>query len=427
MTIDNLYKKFQECNSIAIDSRKNIENSLFFCLKGEHFDGNEFAQIAFEKKAKYIVIDNPLFQHIPNTILVDNSLKTLQKLANYHRNTLQIPIIAITGSNGKTTTKELIASVLKQSLVTSFTTGNLNNHIGVPLTLLSITHQAEIAVIEMGANHPKEIDFLCKIAEPDFGYITNFGKAHLEGFLSLEGVIRAKSELYEHLIANDKMIFVNRDNSDQWNILKDYGLKYSFSKAEKEADVVVQINERFPYLSVKFGNQIIQSNLVGAYNIDNIAIAITMGKYFNISAEKIKQGIESYIPTNSRSQIINKKNNNIILLDAYNANPSSMSVAIDNFKDTAHTNKVIILGDMKELGAESHKEHQEVVNHLSLFGWKEVLLIGENFSKIDSHYKHFTTTDQAIKYLTEQNYQNTFFLIKGSRAMALERITEHFE
>lgn len=425
MKIEELYTKFVACSFVAIDTRKNIENSLFFCLKGENFDGNQFAEMAFDKKAKYIVIDNPKYQSIPNTILVDNSLETLQKLAHFHRNKLKTPIIAITGSNGKTTTKELVFSVLKQSYRTLCTIGNLNNHIGVPLTLLSITPSTEVAIVEMGANHPKEIEFLCKMAMPDLGYITNFGKAHLEGFLSLEGVIRAKSELYDYLSTNKKTIFLNRDDQTQWEKQKQYSLKYSFSKTGKNASVCFQIHEKFPFLSVVFDNQIITSNLIGEYNADNIGAAIAIGTYFDISSEKIKKGIESYIPTNSRSQIIDKEYNNKILLDAYNANPSSMHVAISNFKEINHPKKVIILGDMKELGTESYTEHKAVVDYLSQFLWEEVLLVGENFSKIKSNYRHFVDNQEAIQYLSKQKYENTFFLIKGSRAMTLEKIVDY--
>ncbi len=428
MNTETLYQKFSECSHIATDTRKNVENSLFFCLKGDNFDANTFAQTAFEKGAKYIVIDNPQYQHIPNTILVDNTLIALQNLALFHRRKLATPIIAITGTNGKTTTKELVYSVLKQSFKTVCTIGNLNNHIGVPLTLLSIKPDTDIAIVEMGANHPNEIAFLCRIAEPDFGYITNFGKAHLEGFGSIEGVIKTKCELYDFLSANEKMIFFNYDNEIQVEKIGNYPHTFSFSKNEnKQSNILVKINQKFPFVSVDFQDLHIQSNLVGEYNVDNIAIAIAIGRYFKLSPEAIKRGIESYIPTNSRSQIIEKQNDNKLLLDAYNANPSSMLVAIDNFAQIEYPNKIVILGDMKELGAESHNEHVAIASYLQKFEWKEVWLVGENFEAVKTHFKHFKTTESVIKHLKNQHFENAFFLIKGSRAMTLEKITEYID
>lgn len=425
MNIETLYQKFSECTSVATDTRKNIENSLFFCLKGDNFDGNTFAQTAWENKAKYIVIDNPDYQHIPNTILVENSLETLQKLASFHRKKLATPIIAITGSNGKTTTKEIVNSVLKQSFRTICTLGNLNNHIGVPLTLLSITPKTDIAIVEMGANHPNEIAFLCQIATPDFGYITNFGKAHLEGFLSLEGVVKAKSELYDFLMAHQKTIFLNYDNKTQLEKVKNYTNVFSFSQTESQfANIFIKLSKNFPFVAMEFNDQLLQSQLVGAYNADNIAIAVTIGRYFKLSDEAIKRGIESYTPTNSRSQIIEKQNNKI-LLDAYNANPSSMQVAIDNFVQLQHPKKIVILGDMKELGAESQREHAAVIDHLKKYQWEEVWLVGKNFAQITSPFTHFETTNEVIEHLKNQLFFDTFFLIKGSRAMTLEKTTDY--
>lgn len=429
MSIESIYSKFQECNfSVSTDTRKNVQDSLFFCLNGENFDGNTFAQKAFDNGAKYIIIDNPAYQSVKNTILVDNSLETLQKLANFHRKKLATPIIAITGSNGKTTSKELIFSILNQSFHTIATLGNLNNHIGVPLTLLSIKPSTEIAIVEMGANHPNEIAFLCQIAEPDFGYITNFGKAHLEGFLSIEGVIKAKCELYEYLIAHQKTIFFNQDNLIQTEKLQNYPNIFSFSvKNNNSANIIAQIVQSFPFVSIKTENTTIHSYLTGVYNADNIVAAICVGRYFKISYEAIKKGIENYIPSNSRSQIIEKANGNKLLLDAYNANPSSMQVAIDNFKQIEYPNKIVILGDMKELGTESHFEHQQIVTYLENNVWKEVLLVGENFGNTSNNYKHFKSTDDVLSYLEKQHYTDTFFLIKGSRAMKLEQIVAYFE
>ena len=424
MNIEDIYKKFQECKGVATDTRKEVEGKFFFCLSGDNFNGNEFAQLASEKGAKYIVIDNPKYQ-LSNTILVENVLATLQQLATFHRKKMGTLIFALTGSNGKTTTKELIFSVLNQSFNTQKTEGNLNNHIGVPLTLLSLMPETEIAIVEMGANHPKEIEFLCKIAQPDFGYITNFGKAHLEGFLSLEGVIEAKSELYQYLIANKKRIFFNQDDENQVNKLREYSDKCSFSLSKNpSADIQISLEKTSPFLDFKFGETIISSHLIGKYNAQNIAIAICVGRYFKLSEQTIKQGIEAYIPSNNRSQIIEKQSNIKIILDAYNANPSSMKAAIDNFISLDFPKKILILGDMKELGLESEREHQFIVDYILQFQWEKVFLVGENFNKTSTEFVKFLNVSEVIKYFLNKEYQDTFFLIKGSRSMQMEKILD---
>jgi UDP-N-acetylmuramoyl-tripeptide--D-alanyl-D-alanine ligase len=401
-----------------------VEGKFFFCLSGDNFNGNEFAQLASEKGAKYIVIDNPKYQ-LSNTILVENVLATLQELATFHRKKMGTLIFALTGSNGKTTTKELIFSVLNQSFNTQKTEGNLNNHIGVPLTLLSLMPETEIAIVEMGASHPKEIEFLCKIAQPDFGYITNFGKAHLEGFLSLEGVIEAKSELYQYLIANKKRIFFNQDDENQVNKLREYSDKCSFSLFKNpSADIQISLEKTSPFLEFKFGETTISSHLIGKYNAQNIAIAICVGRYFKLSEQTIKQGIEAYIPSNNRSQIIEKQSNIKIILDAYNANPSSMKVAIDNFISLDFPKKILILGDMKELGLESEREHQFIVDYIQQFQWEKVFLVGENFNKTSTEFVKFLNISEVIKYFLNKEYQDTFFLIKGSRSMQMEKILD---
>lgn len=422
MNIEILYEKFLQCEGVATDTRKNIENTLFFCLKGDTFDANAFAEFALEKGAKFVVIDDENYAHLPNTILVENTLETLQKLANFHRKKLATPIIAITGSNGKTTSKELIFSVLSQSFNALCTQGNLNNHIGVPLTLLSITPKTDIAIVEMGANHPNEIAFLCEIAQPDFGYITNFGKAHLEGFGSVQGVIEAKSELYHFLIKRQKTIFFNADNAIQKEKLANYNDVFSFSRKENEGNILIKIKSIFPFLSLDFEGLTLQSHLVGEYNTDNIAVALTIGRYFKLSPQAIQRGIESYVPSNSRSQIIEKQNNNKILLDAYNANPSSMMVAIDNFSKIEYPKKIVILGDMKELGEQTDTEHQAVVDYLQSFSWNEVFLVGNSFGKTKNSFRHFSSFEEMSQNIGNQEFENTFFLIKGSRAMALERL-----
>ena len=401
-----------------------MEGKFFFCLSGDNFNGNEFAQLASEKGAKYIVIDNPKYQ-LSNTILVENVLATLQELATFHRKKMGTLIFALTGSNGKTTTKELIFSVLNQSFNTQKTEGNLNNHIGVPLTLLSLMPETKIAIVEMGASHPKEIEFLCKIAQPDFGYITNFGKAHLEGFLSLEGVIEAKSELYQYLIANKKRIFFNQDDENQVNKLRGYSDKCSFSLSKNlSADIQISLEKTSPFLEFKFGETTISSHLIGKYNAQNIAIAICVGRYFKLSEQTIKQGIEAYIPSNNRSQIIEKQSNIKILLDAYNANPSSMKAAIDNFISLDFPKKILILGDMKELGLESEREHQFIVDYIQQFQWEKVFLVGENFNKTSTEFVKFLNVSEVIKYFLNKEYQDTFFLIKGSRSMQMEKILD---
>ena len=324
---------------------------MFFCLKGDKFDANTFAKEALEKGAAFVIIDDSDYYINEQTILVEDTLITLQELAQFHRLFLKLPIIALTGSNGKTTTKELINAVLSEKYKVKATIGNLNNHIGVPLTLLSFDKTTEIGIVEMGANHQKEIEFLCQIAQPDYGYITNFGKAHLEGFGGVEGVIKGKSEMYDYLRGNNKMVFVNVDDSIQ-NEKSTNIKRFSFSLNNSTADVKISTIEANPMVKIIFNNQTVQSHLIGIYNANNINAAITIGNYFKVSDELIKEAIENYIPENNRSQLI-LKNGNEIILDAYNANPSSMAAAIANFIQLEKKNKIAILGDMFELGEES--------------------------------------------------------------------------
>jgi len=307
-----LYQHFLACNSVCTDTRKISENCIFFALKGDNFDANTFTNEALEKGAKYVVIDNPNYQIEGKTLLVEDTLVALQKLANHHRKELNTKIIALTGSNGKTTTKELIHTVLSKKYKTIATIGNLNNHIGVPLTLLRLTKETEIGIIEMGANHQKEIELLCEIAEPDFGYITNFGKAHLEGFGGVEGVIKGKSEMYTFLRNNNKLIFVNLDDAIQEEKTKQLN-RYTFSK-EKEANIKIDSIEANPMVKISFENTTIQSHLIGLYNANNINAAIAIGKYFEVPNNQIKEAIENYIPENNRSQLIRKGTNEIILV-----------------------------------------------------------------------------------------------------------------
>ena len=419
-----LYQHFLACNSVSTDTRKISENCIFFALKGDNFDANTFTNEALAKGAKYVVIDNPNYQVEGKTLLVENTLNALQKLANHHRKEIKTQIIALTGSNGKTTTKELIHTVLSKKYNTIATIGNLNNHIGVPLTLLRLTKETEIGIIEMGANHQKEIEFLCEIAEPDFGYITNFGKAHLEGFGGIEGVIKGKSEMYTFLQNNNKLVFVNLDDTIQEEKTKHIN-RYTFSK-EKGANIKIDLIEANPMVKISFEDTTIQSHLIGLYNANNINAAITIGKYFEVANTQIKEAIENYIPENNRSQLI-KKGTNEIILDAYNANPSSMQVAIENFKQLNHNKKIAILGDMFELGEESLEEHKKTITLLSKEPKITTYFIGKDFylnSIKKEHLLFFEDFASFATYIQSIQITNSLILIKGSRGMALERTLE---
>ena len=427
METQELYSYFVQCNGIATDTRKINPGSLFFALKGDNFDANTFASEALQKGARYVVIDNPAYKTGDNILLVNDSLKALQDLARHHRRELGLPVIALTGSNGKTTTKELINAVLSKKYNTVATIGNLNNHIGVPLTLLSFSKDTEIGIVEMGANHQQEIAFLCTIAEPNFGYITNFGKAHLEGFGGYEGVIKGKSELYDYLKQNTKTAFVNLDDSIQREKTEQLS-RYTFAVDDYNCDVRIETVEANPMVAVKYNGIDIKSHLIGIYNATNISAAIAIGHHFKIGDTKIKEAIEGYIPANNRSQLLEKGSNKIIL-DAYNANPSSMQAAITNFLqlDTEGSYKIAILGDMFELGAESAEEHSKIVR--SLLDWEgiEVYFVGKDFynNKENAPHLHF--------YQSYDDFRDSFatlspsgktILIKGSRGMALERTLE---
>ncbi|HET8839000.1 MAG TPA: UDP-N-acetylmuramoyl-tripeptide--D-alanyl-D-alanine ligase [Flavobacteriaceae bacterium] len=424
MKITELHRLFLQNKGVSTDTRKIEENSIFFALKGENFDGNLFAIQAMEKGASFAVVDKIVTPH-EGLIKVDDVLQTLQKLANFHKKYLNIPVIALTGSNGKTTTKELINAVLSKKFKTVATKGNLNNHIGVPLTLLSMDSSTEIGIVEMGANHLGEIASLCEIAQPDYGYITNFGKAHLEGFGGIEGVIKGKSELYNFLKEKEKTIFINSDDAVQ--IRQAQGAKtYTFGE-NSAADYPVHFLSTDPFVKMTFENSTVQSQLIGKYNASNIAAAIAIGAYFEVPLSKITNGIEKYVPANNRSQII-EKGTNRILLDAYNANPTSMAAALENFNGLkSDKEKALILGDMFEVGEHSRREHQEIVNTLKPLNFKEIFLCGENFSltiegpKIT---KRFRTFEDLKHYLSEHPILNSFLLIKGSRGMRLERVLE---
>lgn len=425
MEITFIHSLFLKCSSVSIDTRKIEFNSLFVAIKGENFDANTFASEALGKGASYVIIDNKDYYIDERTLLVSDSLIALQELAKFHRNYLKLPIIALTGSNGKTTTKELINVVLAKKYRTKATIGNLNNHIGVPLTLLSFTSETEIGIVEMGANHKKEIEFLCNLAQPDYGYITNFGKAHLEGFGGVEGVIVAKSEMYNYLSQKDKVAFVNLD--DPLQVEKTKNIKtYTFGINNENSAVNIHSIKANPFVEISFFNLVISTHLIGLYNANNINAALTIGKYFGIENQDIKDALESYIPENNRSQLLSKGTNQVIL-DAYNANPTSMKVAIENFVQLDSVNKILILGDMFELGQESAQEHKIIIN--LLLNEENIIcyFIGKEFyaNKIDKENFYFYETFEAFSnFLKETKIENSSLLIKGSRGMALERVLE---
>ncbi|AOR28847.1 UDP-N-acetylmuramoyl-tripeptide--D-alanyl-D- alanine ligase [Formosa sp. Hel1_33_131] len=425
MELNQIHHLFLKSSGTSTDTRNIKQDSLFFALKGANFNGNTFAHQALESGANYAVIDQVVHPTDERFILVDDVLETLQALASFHRNHLGLPIIALTGSNGKTTTKELIHAVLKLHFKTVATVGNLNNHIGVPLTLLSMTADTEIGIVEMGANHAKEIAMLCEIAQPNMGYITNFGKAHLEGFRSEEGVVKAKSELYDFLKANTGLIILNSDDGKQVAQVGTYDNVYTFSQS-LETSLNVKLTATQPFLNVALKNTTIKTNLVGAYNFCNVAAALTIGIYFKLSPLQLKNGIEAYVPENNRSQIIQKISNEI-LLDAYNANPSSMDVALENFKGIQNQHKLAILGDMFELGTTSAKEHLAVVNQAILTKDCSFYFVGSHFFEQKIHHPNllfFETFQDLQIHLEKTTISNTSILIKGSRGMALERVLE---
>jgi UDP-N-acetylmuramoyl-tripeptide--D-alanyl-D-alanine ligase len=423
MELNQIHHLFLESSGTSTDTRNIKQNSLFFALKGDNFNGNTFAHQALKRGARYAIIDEAVQPTDERFILVTDVLETLQALARFHREQLGLSIIALTGSNGKTTTKELIHAVLKPHFKTVATVGNLNNHIGVPLTLLSMTADTQIGIVEMGANHAKEIAFLCEIAQPNMGYITNFGKAHLEGFGSEEGVVNAKSELYDYLKAHSGLIILNSDDAKQVSQVGTYDSTYTFSETSETA-VNVKLTDTQPFLSVTFKESIIKTNLIGVYNFHNIAAALTIGVYHKLTSPQLKEGIEAYVPANNRSQII-QQNSNEILLDAYNANPSSMEVALENFKGIQNQNKLAILGDMFELGTASAKEHLEVINKGVLAKNCTFYFVGSHFfeqNKAHPNIKFFETFHDLQLHLENITISNTSILIKGSRGMALEQV-----
>ncbi|MEO5910048.1 MAG: UDP-N-acetylmuramoyl-tripeptide--D-alanyl-D-alanine ligase [Pelobium sp.] len=431
MSISEIYNLYLSHPLIFIDTRKITEGCLFFALKGENFDGNTFADQAIEKGATYVVIDDPKFKKNDRYILVDDTLIALQELAKHHRKQLKIPVIGLTGSNGKTTTKELINAVLSQKFKALATKGNLNNHIGVPLTLLEIIPETEIAIIEMGANHQKEIEMLSEICQPQYGLITNVGKAHLEGFGGFEGVKKGKGELYDFLQNHDGTVFINKDNA----FLTEMANSRKFKKTiyygrDGSSEVKGELLNNDPFLEINwtYRNQQFQvlSNLTGTYNFENILVAIAIGLEFGLAAHEINKGIRDYEPQNNRSQII-KTENNTVIGDYYNANPSSMPVALENMASLKAKKKVVILGDMFEVGDSSALEHDAVLQQALSYQFDQVILIGEEFFNINELADEaifYRTTSDAIIELKKNPIKDALVLLKGSRGMKLESLME---
>lgn len=425
MSIIDLYDLFIHNPQITTDSRNCPKGSIFFALKGDKFDGNQYAGKALASGCVYAVIDNPDYYIGERTILVDNVLKTLQQLAHHHRKVLGLPIIGITGTNGKTTTKELLAAVLSTKFNLLYTEGNFNNHIGVPLTLLRLTHDHEMAVIEMGASHPGDIKELVDIVHPNYGIITNVGRAHLEGFGSFEGVIRTKGELYDYIRRSKGKIFIKKENKYLQSIAK--GIEQITYGNGDDAFASGQVVSCDPFLVFNWKQQgklhTVETHIIGSYNLDNVLAAVAVGRFFKIPAERISRAIAAYEPTNNRSQF-KKTDNNELIIDAYNANPSSMKVALDNFITMPVQPKAIILGDMRELGPTSNELHAEVVEQIKKGQFDKVFLCGEHFSKVGKEFSPFATTEAMTEELRRQPLKGYHILIKGSHSMGLEKLAD---
>ena len=425
MDIKYIYKHFQECSAISTDSRNITDNSLFFSLKGENFNGNKYAKEALNKGCKYAIVDEAEYAVDKRFILVDDTLKTLQELGKMHRLQMNASVIGITGTNGKTTTKEIVGRVLSEKYAILATPKNYNNHIGVPLTLLNLNKNHEFAIIEMGANHINEIKNLCQLSAPDYGVITNIGKAHLEGFGSYEKVIQAKSELYDYVCANEGTVFFNKDNELLEKLLQQRNCRtYSYGSGINtycRGEIVNSV----PFLEIKNNNTLIKSQMTGKYNFENILAGICIGTFFNVPSKNIYKTIQNYVPENNRSQIL-RTDKNEIFLDAYNANPTSMQLALENFYDIKRRKKVIILGDMFELGKFSTQEHNNIISKIHEFGFQNVYLVGKEFSETKpKKYFVFQDTEDLMNYIKEHPITDSSILIKGSRGMALEKIVEY--
>ncbi|UKB82692.1 UDP-N-acetylmuramoyl-tripeptide--D-alanyl-D-alanine ligase [Chryseobacterium sp. MEBOG06] len=421
MNIEQFYPLFLQAGKVTIDSRKIAENDIFFAFSGDNFNAATIAEKAIDEGALAVIVEQQEFENRDKNIFyVPSTLDFLQQLAIYHRSKLSIPFIGLTGSNGKTTTKELIHAVLSEKYNVQYTSGNLNNHIGVPLTILSIKPEHEMAVIEMGANHQKEIEFLSAISKPDFGYITNFGKAHLEGFGGFEGVIKGKSELYDYLKNNHKTIIVNENDPIQTEKTENYSPVITFGKESSDYNFESFSEEHFVGLS--YNGMKAVSKLTGDYNFTNLCAAASLGLHFGISFEKIKYALELYTPTNMRSQVV-KNNGRTMVLDTYNANPSSMTASLNNFV-TFEGSKTIIIGDMLELGDESEKEHQNILKLAKDLGFNEIITVGKHFKAVNPSDLAFENTASVIEYLKDHKIQAENILLKGSRGVALEKLID---
>lgn len=424
MDIEDIYKIYQRFPNMQTDSRKLQKDEIFFALKGPNFNGNIFAKKALELGAAFVVADEDPGFDDERIIKVHDVLGTLQQLAKFHREQFAIPFIAITGSNGKTTTKELIHEVLSTTYKTYTTKGNLNNHIGIPLTILKIKPDAEIAVIEMGANHLNEIKGYCVYAKPLYGLITNIGKAHLEGFGGVENVKKGKGELFDYLKLHDGTAFVNTDDAVVFALGKK--VKNAIYYGSNSENIKGEILKNDPFLEIEIQGKssfTIKTNLVGAYNLPNVIAAACIGEYFKVAKENIKKAIENYQPSNSRSQLI-KKDSNSIIMDAYNANPGSMKAAIENFANMKGNKKILLLGSMMELGNDSEKEHEAIISLIDKYKWHAVVLVGKNFNLTKQNYLIFENSLQAKEWLKKENPKNAQILIKGSRSMQMEKVVE---
>ncbi len=425
METSELYKIYQQYPSVQTDTRKLTKDCLFFALSGANFNGNKFAQEALEKGAAYAVIDDPQYAHNDRCIVVPDTLAALQKLARFHRQQFRIPFIAITGSNGKTTTKELIASVLSRHFITYATEGNLNNHIGIPLTLLKIKKDAQMAIVEMGANHQKEIAGYCEIALPDYGIITNCGKAHIEGFGGIEGVRKGKGELYDFIRAHNGIIFRNADLDYLQSMAHDIKQQITYGSANAQYIGKPLMNGVFLQIAMLTAHTetTIDTHLVGAYNFPNVMVAVAVGLHFGIPIDEIKTALATYNPDNSRSQWLQKGSNKIIL-DAYNANPTSMRAAILNFAEADLPNKMLWIGGMKEMGTEELNEHRELVSLISKYQWQNVMLVGKEFKEVKEGYTWFENSTEAAAYIKTHQPESSSILIKGSRGSKMEVLVD---
>lgn len=423
-TIEKIYEFYKKAYSVSTDSRNISKDCVFVALKGEHFDGNDFAlKVADEGIASCVIADRQNLPERNNVFIVDNSLRALQELAQLHRKKLGLPVIGITGTNGKTTTKELISAVLTKKYNIVYTQGNYNNQLGVPLTLLRITPGTDLAVVEMGASHPGDIKELTGIGMPNYAVITNIGKAHLEGFGGFEGVIRTKNEMYEHIAANNGMLFVNHDNELLMKLAESIN-KVTYG-TDRNADIHGKMLSANPYLSVEWNGYKINTQLVGDYNFENVMSAICIGTYFKVAANDIVDALSTYCPTNNRSQVV-KTAKNIVVMDAYNANPTSMSHAIRNFRNICNNNNLLILGDMRELGSESEQEHKNIIKLIQELDFKNVCLIGPEFHKVSQNtgFSTFNNIEELSQYLAANTVSDKVVLVKGSNSIHLNKIID---